>query len=541
MKKFKFEIGLIAVLFISVVILLWNSLTGVQQYLPIGLLAVGVIVLLGSFFIRKEVDTREVYAPKYHGQALLSCIIGILVIICAVVLLHRDRFSKTFDVTKNKVNSLSQETLKILQSLDQEVQVFCIPSQNPSENYCSESRDLVGLYAKNSKNFQDAGAVNFSDQELLARIQPAGYARLVLISPTNRNELLGEITESKLTNAILNLVRFKKVVYFLTGHGEPTLEYASNGRSYQDVAEMLKAKSYESQEWDYTKGDVPQDGQVVIVGSNTIPYGPAEKQMLTRLLARGTRLIVTINPYKESGLDDFLSHIGLKLNPDLLILNRESPVGKQLQQQNISNPPVLVTNFSFRSPITNLIAQSFQKNAVMTISGARTISAAPIAKDAAYSVQSLDLMEAVLAISIPMTVQDRNRLDRSRPVPYSTVKNVDMDKTYPVAFDVEIANAQNLIHGKEQGSKQTSEVIVFGFDIADEYNKSGTINSVLIPLSVAHLYRDQELVSIPHSENVQKHFNLSRNPGAYLPFFAAFLPLITAIAGIFVWFRRRSA
>ena len=164
-------------------------------------------------------------------------------------------------------------------------------------------------------------------------------------------------------------MKFKKKVYFLSGHGEPSLGRSSNDHSYADFVESLKAKSYESIDWGVNRGDFPKDAQLVVAGSNHIPYGKGVEDILTRFLARGGRLILTVNPFKEQGLEALYSKLGIALAPDILTLDTKSPIGEQVAKQSLGLPPVLVSSFSYQSPITSIIAQSYQSNAIMFVDG----------------------------------------------------------------------------------------------------------------------------------------------------------------------------
>ena len=530
MKRFKFEFILGSLIFIGLISLLWENLTGVHPYLGVGLFLFSVILFLGSFFLKKDDTSIEKYSTIHQNKSLLMTVVFIAIIIVSVIFLNKDRFSTTFDVTKNKINSLSSETINILKSLDKKISIVCVPSQTPGDDYCANSKDLISLYAKRSNHIENLGSLGFADQELIQKVQPSGYSRLVILTDGNRNELSGEITESKLTNGILNLIKFKKIVYFLTGHGEPSIVYAGSDDNYQDVADILRTKSYEPVEWDFKKGELPNDAQVVVLGSNRIPYESTSIQIIEKLLKNGAKLIVTLHPFRPSGLESYFQTLGLKIQDDLLILDRNNPVGKQIEKQNPINPPVLISNFSHQSPITSLIAQSFQKNAVMMVSSARSlIFDANTVTSEQYKVQGLPLMDAMLSCSVPMTPQTRVKLDPSRPIPISPTAKCSSDKTYPVVYDLGLLSTD----------KKQSEMIVFSFDIAGSFNKEGSINSILIPLTVAHLYKDQELVSIPNQEKAPKTFHMARNPGGYLLLFSGLLPLLTLVAGIFVWQRRR--
>jgi hypothetical protein len=540
MKKFKNEIIIAILFYLGMVGLFWESLGALQDYLPYGLLSLGVILLVSVFFVKRS--AHETYAPKYAARALVSCLLGICIILGVVTLLHKNRFATSFDVTKDKVNTLTQETLSIIKALSETVEVICIPDQNLSDVYCSNIRELVNLYARNSDKIVNLGILDMRNPTFVDKVRPEGFSRLVLMTSNNKSEVVGPISEGKLTNAILNLLKFKKAVYFLTGHGEPGLSASSSGRSYQETAELLKTRTYDSFEWDYTRGQLPQEAQLLVMGSNTISYGPEVDEIVSNFLARGGRLILTVNPFKELGLSNTLARIGVKLNDDLLVLNRDTPFGKQIEKQNFTNPPILISNFSVQSPITSILAQSYQGGAYMMVEGARSLSLAPLSPDAPYKIKPTPLMDAVLTLSAPMSPSDRAKLDPTKPLPPMKIalQQGYENRNYPVGLDVEITDAQKLLNPSSEDKSVTSEVVIFAFDIVGPYNKPGTVNSFLIPLSVSHLYRDQELISLPQAQHAPKQFNLSKNPGAYLLFFAALLPILSALGGLFVWLRRRA-
>jgi len=563
MKKFRLEISIVSILGFFITLLLWDVSAGFFEFLPYVMCSVFLIIFLMTIFVGRQFKAdnasgymHEKYAPKYFAKALFSSIVGIAVIIGLAVLLNKPRFSTTFDVTQNKVNSLSDASLKFLKFLKSKVSIICIPSPDPTESYCDNSTNMIQLYAKASQEVEDLGQVDLANHELLQRVQPSGFARLVLFTTDNKSELTGKINEKSLTNAIVNLVKFKKKVYFLSGHGEPSLGRSSNDHSYADFVESLKVKSYESIDWGINKGDFPKDAQLVVAGSNHIPYGKDVEDILTRFLARGGRLILTVNPFKEQGLSLLYDKLGIALAPDILTLDKKSPLGKQVSKQSLGLSPVLVSNFSYQSPITSIIAQSYQTNAVMLVDGARTLKKKERSSVAGLTVKTTDIMDAVSAISLKITSSQRNKLDPSKPLFLSALKANQGHGSYPVAMSVNIDKASLLDPsfkkkdkaGGQEGSldgreanQDSSEVVIFGFNLSGKYSKPGSVNSLLLPLSVAHLYRDKELIAIPERENEPKPFNLSRNPRAYILFFSGLLPVLTAVLGLFIWMRRRSA
>ncbi|APJ04657.1 Gldg family protein [Silvanigrella aquatica] len=548
MKKHKLEFSIGAIFVAFVVLLMWQNLSVLFKALPITLISlclVLIVYLLSPLGENKKNDPQnnERYAPKYFAQAILSSLIGVAIIVFGAVILNKDNFSKTFDLTTNKINSLSEESYKFLESLSVPVQIVCVPSQNPTENYCDGNQDLINLFAKRSKFIVNAGALSLVDRETIAKLQPSGYSRLILMSDTNKSELDGVVSESRLTNAIINLVKFKKVVYFLSGSGEPSINAdSSSDRNYSEIINFLHTKAYDAKEWNIKQGLLPADARVLVAGDNNIPYNEETQNIIQNFIAHGGRLILIVNPYREQGLDKLYSLMNLKLDPILLTLNLNTALGKQMQNQNPSRPPVPVSNFNKESPITRVIAQSFGSQVVMPIDGGRPISILSSDKSAINTTATV-LFSSFSAAPITLSPETRNKIDLNVPFNLSPDRDFDANKSWPLSVNVEINNASKFALDKSpvnvtDATKDKSEVIVFGFSLI---SLPTVISQQLIPLSVAHLYQDQELVTIPPRDFTPKQFNLSRNPGAWLLFFAGILPLATAIMGLFIWSKRRSA
>ncbi len=548
MKKHKLEFSIGAIFVALIVLLMWQYLYVISKPLPIILISLsGLIILyLISPFGEKNKE-HEVYAPKYFAQAVISSVIGVGIIIMGAVVLNKNNFSKTFDLTTNKINSLSDESYKFLDSLSKPVEIICIPSVNPTDNYCDNSTDLINIFAKRSKYITNVGALNLSDKAMLQKIQPSGYARLILLTDSNKSELDGAITESRLTNAIINLVRFKKVVYFLSGSGEPSINSEGNiEKNYSDIVSSLRSKAYEVKEWNIKQGNLPVEARVLIAGDNNIAYSEQVQGILQTFIANGGRLVLIVNPYREQGLDKLYSMLNIKLDPTLLTLNINTPIGQQILKQNLSRPPVIGSNFNMESPITRVVAQVYGVQGVMPVDGARPISIINSNNNSSIKTNSTVLISAYSAAPITLTPEARNRIDLNSPFQLAPDIGFDANKAWPLAVDVEVTGISNFALDKvatkvTDPAKDKSEVVIYGFSIVGPYSKAVPISEELLPITVAHLYQDQELVSIPAKDFTPKQFNLTRNPSAWLLLFAGFLPISTALAGFFIWMRRRSA
>lgn len=578
MKKYKLEISIACIFAAMIVGLLWTTLAAKLPALPYILLGVCLFVLSAAIvpWPSKEeseagdLEAHEKFAPKFFAQALVSSVVGIALIVGIAAVLNRERFSKTFDLTERKVNSLSEETIKFLETIPKEVMIYCIPAMDPRENYCGENQHLRTLYSQRSREKVKHAVVNPGDIATLQQVRPSGYGRLVVITDNNRSEVVGKVTESKLTNALISLIKTKKTVYFLTGTGEPPTSFEGE-KNYGGLAEVLKNRAYEVKEHPITSGDLPADAQLVVAGSNTVPYTSLVENMLRRFLARGGKLILTVNPYRDPGLHKLFADLGLKLEPTLLINNQgATPLGAQLAQVAPMRPPVVIGEFSRESPITSALSA----RDIGLVDGARPLSTTP-AKEGGAKLKHTLLLSAFHAAPVSLTDEQRNKLPLEGPLGVKPESNFDPKKTYPVAYDIEIEDAAKLAEGlpaatlagnsptgtengaaassadkgkegekkdeKKDAKADPAEVVVFGFEFAGPYERAAPANSAVMPLAVSHLYRDKELVSIPTKDFAPRQFNLEKNPASFLFLFAGFLPVATALTGFYIWMRRRSA
>jgi hypothetical protein len=581
-KKYKLEISL-GVIFSGVIIaLLWKTLQGFFSPLPLILLGlVGVVLALVLVPWPSQVSqadsTNERYAPKYFGQIILSSIVGIALILGVAALLNRPRFSKTIDLTERKTNSLTDETKSVLANLSKPVRLYCIPSPEGGDDYCSENAHLRRLYSEQTDKLVQE-TVSLVDLATLQKINPSGFGRLVLMTEDNRSEVEGKVSESKLTNSILNLVKHKKTVYLLAGSGEPSVNFGGK-KSYDALLEMVRARSYDIKEHSIMDGDIPADGQVLVAGDTPSPYSPIAENIIRKFLARGGNLIFMSNPYRDSGLQKLWTDLGVKMENQLLVNNENGRIGAQLARWPLMRTPVALGNFSQESPISSVFAR------ILAFSdGARPITILENKQpegNGGLKLKHTVLVNAVDVKPSTLTDEERNKINLDAPLSVKVDDAFDPKKLYPVGVQIEIDGVEKLAEGlpaatiamKGEGSPGTdpakpenavgteankdaskpaeakkdekkvekAEVVLLGFGLAGALADRSEANKHMLSVSISHLYKDKELVNIPSKDFAPKSFRTERNPAAFLGLFAWILPLITLLTGAYMFMRRRSA
>lgn len=98
MKKYKLEITIAAIFGALLTGLLWQTMAGFSTKLPYALLVVFVGLLASVvFYPNKEQDgVHEKYAPRFFAMALVSSVIGIVIIVGVAMLLEHSTFLENF-------------------------------------------------------------------------------------------------------------------------------------------------------------------------------------------------------------------------------------------------------------------------------------------------------------------------------------------------------------------------------------------------------------------------------------------------------------
>ncbi len=240
-------------------------------------------------------------------------VLGILVFAAALTAKHSARL----DLTSDRRFSLAPQTLKILASLPDEVRVTgFFQGQGAGE---AAARTLFEQYAHASDRFK----FELVDPDRNpARAKNAGINRydVTLIEASGRSEKISKLSEEILTNAILRVIRpQKKVIYFLTGHGERDIENeAKNG--LKEVRDLLAGQNYEVRPLLLLRTDkVPEDAAVVVAAGPLRDLVDQETEMLDLFMKQGGHIFFMLDPETAPGLARFLAGWGVRLGDDIIV------------------------------------------------------------------------------------------------------------------------------------------------------------------------------------------------------------------------------
>jgi ABC-type uncharacterized transport system involved in gliding motility auxiliary subunit len=447
---------------------------------------------------------------KYVAYATLYIVVALAVVTVANVL--ADRYDKSYDTTANKRYSLSDQTIKVVKGLKQDLTITYFAQ----DSQFGTAKDKLDMYANLSPKVHVVYVD--PDKKPLVATQ-AGFKNLntaIVQIGANKNEAKS-LSEEDLTGAIIrDLKNTARTVCFVSGSGEHLID--DSGRSgYSRLKELIAKDDYQGKSIDLLqKAEVPGDCTVVVVGGPRGDYQQPEVDALKKYVEDGGRALILLDPPLKIGRDEvgdnsaltaLLESWGVTLNKDLIL--DFNPVG---QLAGLGPQVALVTRYDSH-PIVNEMkgtATGFPlSRSLDTKSGDKT------------TVEKLfDSSDSSLAT----TKLDSDRIDPSDP------KN----KKGPLT----IAAAGTYKTGKE--NSQGRFVVVGSSLWAANSFLPFNGNRDLALNAMNWLSSDEDLISIRPKEPEDRKLTMTRSQVRWVGITSLLLiPLLVISTGLSVWWRRR--
>lgn len=322
---------------------LWISAAAVM-------LGLAITALLNPDGVRRFFTGRQM---RYGSNSviLLLAILGVLFFANALVLSN----PQTWDMTEDKQNTLNDETVAILESLEQPILARAYYSAQLSTDNVGK---LLENFKQNSKGKFTYEFINPEFNPVMAeRDNIERDGTIVLMIGDTRREVVSFASERDLASGILRLMNpGERYVYFLTGHGELPIDTPGES-SYTLVKRSLESKNYTVESLNLVSaGSVPENADAVVIVGPQRPLNDAEVEALRAYLAQGGGLVVMKEPVFSDEeplpdpLDDLLAEWGIAFNNDLVVdPNVNPPIIAVADPGSYANHPVTQGLFGYYS------------------------------------------------------------------------------------------------------------------------------------------------------------------------------------------------
>ncbi len=317
-------LGLLGVVFIiagAVTYAIIREFSALPLMLVWGGLLMVMIFLYANFTGVKGVISRR--STKFGANMLVM--IGIFVVIVGMIGSMSMRYKYRVDLTETKRYSLSLQTVKILKSLDRDVDAIAF--YRGDERTRQAMNDLLQEYSYHSPNFK----YWFIDPDKRP-IETAKYGvtsyRTTLIRSADREEIVGMESEEKVTNALLRVLKDDvKTIYFLKGHGEHGLDNAGK-QGFKTVKEALQRDNFKVKDLLLAgNGEIPGDAAVLVVGGPRKDLLQSELDKLRRYVAKGGNVLILVDPGPFPYLTTYLKNYGFTVGNDIIIDKQGQLIG----------------------------------------------------------------------------------------------------------------------------------------------------------------------------------------------------------------------
>jgi ABC-type uncharacterized transport system involved in gliding motility auxiliary subunit len=488
------------------------SIQGELLPLSEGLLIAGGVLLLGSIFL--GIPNIVSYFSKRSSQLGTNTTILTLAVIGILIGINYLGFTyhKNFDMTSEKLYTLSPQSKKIVRGLKENVTIARF-AKEPNQGL----DDLMSEYTNLSSHVRYLKVDPQEKPEVAKEYGATHMGDVIAASGTRKQDVKsdtdGQISEQDITSAILKVTSASvKTVCFVTGHGEKSIT-DDGARGYSVAEDGLKKEGYNVQAVNLVQSNsVPSDCSVLVVAGPTQGYFPQETAMIQKYLDAGGKALIEEDPISQKGQQDPNLEAIYKdwnINVGTNVIVDASGVGRLFG----TGPAVpLVVDYG-DSPITKSL-----EHGMTFFPLARTVSIADKSK------------------TEPTEIELLKTSSRSFTIPNLDQKEVKFDPATDTAGPLSIGVAAT----REEGGKQARLVVLGNSNYAANQWINLQHNGDLFFNTVDWLAQDENLISIRPKSVTDRRVTMTEGQSRALWWLdMIFLPGIVIFAGVYIWWKRR--
>ena len=484
-------------------------------------LSIAMALLLIGDLIALIMHNRAALKTRSAAYGLNS-LVTVILVICIVGVLDflADRYPQKIDLTKNKIHTLSEQTVKLVKGLKQPVKAEMYVQTAQREQY----RQLLENYKQLNPKFElewiDPNREPTRTKQ--SGVRNRSTLRLLMGARDNKVE---DPTEEKLTNALIKLTKDKNLVLCdITGHGERNLSGTDN-EGYDSVKKALQNQSYEVKEINLAQETkIPATCDAIAIIGPQKPFFDPEVKVISDYLAEGGRALFALDINLKGG-GDFTPELMPMLNAWNVKPITAMVIDRSSRMFNADASVPFVMTFNKDNPITKELANEAGPKTASPFPMSRpidTIPGAPNGMNVQWLAQTFPTSIAVMDLKEIISGQVKPKEGRDRMGQQT------------VAVSVE---------GKQKDSKATrnTRLVVFGTSsfASNAYNRFG-VNLDLFMNAASWIMEDESLISIRAKEEGAGKIQMSQKQGSVIALLTIILiPSLIIIAGIAIWVMRK--
>jgi ABC-type uncharacterized transport system involved in gliding motility auxiliary subunit len=412
------------------------------------------------------------------------------------------RHHKRFDLTSEKLYTLSDQTRKTVAGLRKDVTVMRF-AKNPDADLGDRMMEYKSLSPRIHYEVVDPDA-----KPEVAKQYGVARAGQVIVTSGSRIERLENTDEVDITSAILKVSSdAQKTVCFVEGHGEKSIT-ASDAHGYSSVAAELSRENYQTKSVNLvSSNEVPPDCTVLVEAGPAQSLFLQEVEMIGKYLDNGGKALILVDPQVDAKLDGIFQAWNIAVPGNIVI--DASGVGRMFG----TGPAVpLVVDYG-TSPIT----RNFERT--MTFFPlARTVSIADKSKS---DVQSTELL-------------------KTSPASFAVKSIAGHEVKFDPAKDTRGPLSLGVAAERKTNGKDARLVVIGDSDFASNQWVGLQRNGDLFYNTINWLAEEENLISIRPKSPENRRVNLTEAQQKGLEWFSLLLlPGVVILSGVYIWWTRR--
>ena len=313
---------------------------------------------------KSRIQRRRRWRFLVGGNVLLMLLLAAMLV--GMINFVSFRNYHRFHVSGSPQYQLSDKTKNILEAMPAHVRVVIFfDNNNP---VLPEVSDLLEEYAFAGKGLIDTQWVDphrhrAHAEELMKRYQLQGPNVIIFDDglryetvaendivtfdesgdvpqePTNLKSFRGEQAFSA---AIYRLSEGSlPKVYFLSGHGERSIDNFNQGVGYAEIARALRLDNIEVDELNLAERHaIPEDGDALIIAGPRVPLSHPEVKLIDEYLENSGRLFLLQDSYTQSGLELLLEKWNIRIRNDVVVDESRTLTGRELYVDDFLEHPI---------------------------------------------------------------------------------------------------------------------------------------------------------------------------------------------------------
>ncbi len=516
-------------------VLLVLGAVGVRQFYPPLFDYARLAALTGLAFLVVYIlsQWRDIFRSFSRRQARFSAMSVISIIAVLAILVGLNylviRRDKQWDLTASKAFTLSDETVKVLNSLKGPVKVYVFDQPNGYGRF----RDALAPYELASKNV----SVEYIDADrqptLVKDKNVLNYGTLVF-EYQGRSEHIMSDREQELTNGLVKVLTGRQIkAYFTEGHGEK-VSTGVERTGLSSAVDVLKRDNYTIEKLVLAQTpEVPADASVVIVAGPTNDFLQPEIDALRKYLRKGGKALFMLDPqlgpsmHPLPALEAFLKEWGITMGHDVVLdvsgvgqllgTDASVPVATTYPQHPITKDFTLLTAY----PLAQSVSGNADNNPSMSMQN--------LINTGEKSWSESDVKSMMSGGNVSM---DESKGDHKGPITVGMSFNEDAPDAAPASAAAPGATAPP--------KPQTRVVVLGDSDFASNAAVGIMGNSDLFVNINNWLTQQEDLISIHARAPDDRRITLTADQQRRIAWLSLLiLPGLILGSGVFTWFQRR--